>query len=169
MRRMAAWYISREARLLTRYDAEHAMKKIAFAFAFALVSIAACSIAACSYDELADDPPLVVPGQTVQQPPPGQAQQPMVMPGAPTTFDPPLAVPGVADVHPPIPPQLPPGQMPPGMQPGQLPPGQMPPGQMPPGQVPPGQVPPGQMQPGQMPMQPQPGQVPGQTGTGPPH
>jgi hypothetical protein len=131
---MAAWYISREARVSTRYDSEHAMKR----------TVVALLLVACSYDELPDNPPLTVPGQTVQQPPPGQAPQPMAMPNQPTTFDPALAVPGVQGPITPVPampPGMQPGQVPPGMQPGQVPPG-MQPGQVPPGMQP-GQVPPG--------------------------
>jgi hypothetical protein len=131
--------------------------------ALTVLTLAATALIGCGDDEeLAEDPPLAVPGHAVTQPPGGIASVQPLPSSMPTSFDPELAVPGqprpLPMPQPQLPPGMQPGQMPPGMQPGQMPPG-MQPGQMPPGMQP-GQVPPGmdpsQMQPGMM----QPGQPP---------
>jgi len=93
------------------------------ALVFSLLALAGCDDEA----DLADDPPLAVPGQTVPDAPampPGMP--PGAMPGAPpppTDFSPALAVPGYATLPDPPPPPMPPGMPPGGMQPGQVPPG----------------------------------------------
>jgi len=65
--------------------------------------------------EMADDPPLAVPNETVPEnpvmPPPGMA---MPTAGATTEFDPPLAVPNYETLPDPPPPQMPPGMQPTG-------------------------------------------------------